>query len=234
MGGFAKVVALAAERRGGMDVLERALAETRSKTPAEIAATPDDRILAEMTRRIFNAGFASKVITAKWDGFEAAFDGFDPRRCAAMPEDKLDALLQDSRIVRHGAKIQSVVANARFLLDLAAEHGSAARFIADWPDADYVGLLEVLKKRGNRLGGDTGMRFLRGVGKPAFIPTGDVVAALIREGVLTKPPGGKGDFRTMQQAFNRWSEESGRDLTEISRILAMSIGDVGHGHPGRH
>ena len=92
----------------------------------------------------------------------------------------------------------------------------------------------MLKKRGNRLGGDTGMRFLRAIGKPAFIPTGDVVAALIREGVLTKAPGGKGDFKTMQQAFNRWSAETGRDLTEISRILAMSIGDVGHGRPGRH
>ena len=229
MGDFAKVVALAAERRGGMDGLERALAETKSRIPDEIAATPDDRILAEMTRRIFNAGFASKVIAAKWDGFEAAFDGFDPHRCAALSEERLDALLKDSRIVRHGAKIQSVVANGQFLLDLAAEHGSAARFLADWPDADYVGLLEVLKKRGNRLGGDTGMRFLRAIGKPAFIPTGDVVAALIREGALTKAPGGKGDFKTMQQAFNRGSTETGRDLTEISRILAMSIGDVGHG-----
>ena len=148
MGDFAKVISLAAERRGGMDVLERALAETRSKTPAEIAATPDDRILAEMTRRIFNAGFAAKVITAKWDGFEAAFGGFDPRRCAGLSEEESDALLQDSRIVRHGAKIQSVAANARFLLDLAAEHGSAAKFLAGWPDSDYVGLLEVLKKRG--------------------------------------------------------------------------------------
>ena len=234
MGDFAKVIALAAERRGGIDVLERALAETKSRTPAEIAATPDDRILAEMTRRIFNAGFSSKVIDSKWDGFEAAFDGFVPARCAALSEERSDALLKDSRIVRHGAKIQSVTANAQFLLDVAAEHGSAAKFLADWPDADYVGLLEILKKRGNRLGGDTGMRFLRAIGKPAFIPTGDVVAALIREGVLTKAPGGKGDFKTMQQAFNRWSTETGRDLTEISRILAMSIGDVGHGRPGRH
>jgi 3-methyladenine DNA glycosylase Tag len=117
-----------------------------------------------------------------------------------------------------------VQANARFIVELAAEHGSAARFFADWPDADYVGLLEVLKKRGGRLGGETGMRFLRAIGKPAFIPTHDVVAALIRENVLTKPPSGKADFATMQTAFNRWSAVSGRDLTAISRILAMSVG----------
>jgi len=232
MGDFANIVALAAERRGGMEVLERALAETRSKSPAEIAAIPDDRILSAMTRRVFHAGFSSKVIDGKWDGFEAAFDGFDPARCAAMPEDRLDALLRDGRIVRHGAKIQSVVANARFVLDLAAEHGSAGRFFAAWPDADYVGLVELLKKRGSRLGGDSGMRFLRAIGKPAFIPTPDVVAALIREGVLSRAPSGKADFKVMQDAFNRWSAESGRDLTEISRILAMSIGAIGHGRAG--
>jgi hypothetical protein len=41
--------------------------------------------------------------------------------------------------------------------------------------------------------------------------------------VLTKPPGGKRDMRTIQDTFNAWSAESGRDLTEISRILAMSV-----------
>lgn len=46
------------------------------------AAPPDDRILAGMTRRIFYAGFSSKVIDGRWPGFEAAFDGFDPPACA--------------------------------------------------------------------------------------------------------------------------------------------------------
>lgn len=229
MGEFAEIVALAADRRGGMEVLERALADTPALDPAAIACTPDDRILSAMTRRVFYAGFSSKGIDGKWNAFEDAFDRFDPARCAAMPEDRFDALMKDGRIVRHGPKIQSVPANAQFVLDLASAHGSAGRFFADWPDSDYVGLLEALKKRGARLGGETGMRFLRSIGKPAFIPTGDVVAALIREGVLAKAPSGKGDFKAMQQAFNRWSAETGRDLTAISRILAMSIGDIGRG-----
>jgi 3-methyladenine DNA glycosylase Tag len=227
---FQEILAIAANRRGGIGALEDALATSRSLTPAEIAATPDDRVLAAMTQRVFAAGFAWKVIEAKWDNFEAAFDRFDPARCASMSEERFDALLKDTGIVRNAAKIRSVVANARFILDLAAEHGSAARFFADWPDPDYVGLLEVLKKRGNRLGGEAAMRFLRSIGKPAFIPTGDVVAALVREGVLSGPPSGssigKGDLATIQAAFNRWSAESGRDLTAISRILAMSVGAV--------
>jgi hypothetical protein len=36
----------------------RSLAKTALRAPAEIAAIPDDRILAEMTRRIFNARFS--------------------------------------------------------------------------------------------------------------------------------------------------------------------------------
>jgi 3-methyladenine DNA glycosylase Tag len=122
-----------------------------------------------------------------------------------------------------------VQANGRFLTDLAREHGSAARFFADWPDSDYVGLLEVLKTRANRLGGESGMRFLRDIGKPSFMTTRDVTAALIREGVLTRPPSGKRDLKAIQDAFNRWSEESGRDLTAISRVLALSIGPEGRG-----
>jgi 3-methyladenine DNA glycosylase Tag len=224
---FDEITAIAAKRRGGLGALEEALATSRSLAPDAIAATPDDRVLAAMTRRVFQAGFSWKVIDAKWDAFEAAFDCFDPKSCAFMTEDRFDALLKDASIVRNGAKIQSVAANGRFILDLAAEHGSAARFFAHWPDTDYVGLLDLLKKRGNRLGGEAAMRFLRSIGKPAFIPTRDVAAALIRERVLTKAPGGKRDFAAMQEAFNHWSAQSGRDLTAISRILAFSIGDGG-------
>jgi 3-methyladenine DNA glycosylase Tag len=141
-----------------------------------------------------------------------------------MTEDEFDALLKDTRIVRNAQKILSVQANARFLVALAKEHGGAARAFADWPDDDYVGLLDLLKTKASRLGGEAGMRFVRDLGKPSFITSRDVSAALIREGVLSKPPSGKKDLRAVQDAFNGWAKESGRDLTAISRVLAMSTG----------
>jgi 3-methyladenine DNA glycosylase Tag len=155
-----------------------------------------------------------------------------------MTEERFDALMKNPGIVRNGAKIRSVQVNAQFVLDLASTHGSAARFFAEWPDADYVGLLDLLKKRGSYLGGETAMRFLRSIGKPAFVVTPDVVAALIREGVLDRAPGGKRDLVAIQHAFNQWSTQSGRNLTELSRILAMSVGSDGdngiEGHVRRH
>jgi 3-methyladenine DNA glycosylase Tag len=236
---FGEILALVAERKGGIPAVEAALATTPAlsasavaaalaTTPAlsasAVAAIPDDRILAEMTRRIFNSGFSSKVIEAKWPEFEAAFTGFDPHACAFMSEERFDALMKDRGIVRNGAKIRAVQINARLVVDLAASHGSAARFFAHWPDDDYVGLLRILKERGSHLSGDAGMRFLRSIGKPAFITTKDVVAALIRENVISKAPASKQEFAAIQHAFNQWSAESGRNLTEISRVLAMSVG----------
>lgn len=105
-------------------------------------------------------------------------------------------------------------------LALEADHGSASRFFAGWPDRDYIGLLAVLQNRASRLAGVSAGRFLRAIGKPAFFLTPDVTAALLREAVLDS---GRQDLAQVQAAFNRWSEESGRDLTAISRILAMSI-----------
>lgn len=225
---FEAIFALATGRKGGPAALETILAGTAPRSPAEIAAIPDGRILAEMTRRIFYAGFSSKVIDDKWDAFEAGFDRFDPHACAFLTEERFDALMKNRGIVRNGAKIRAVQINAQFVLDLTAEHGSAGRFFAGWPGSDYVGLLELLKKRASHLGGDAAGRFLRAIGKPAFITSPDMVAALIREGVLDRPPGGKRDLAAIQAAFNTWSGESGRDLTAISRVLAMSIDNAGH------
>ncbi len=202
MRAFEEIYAVAVERRGGTEALEVALARYPSKSPAELAAIPDDRWLAEMTRGVFRAGFNWRVIDNKWPGFETAFHAFDPPLNAAMSEEEFDAHLKDTRIIRNGAKIAAVRGNAQLLVDLAREGGSAARVFADWPDADFVGLLEMMKKRAARLSGETAMRFFRGMGKPSFITTRDVAAALVGAGVLDKSARRQeGDMQTVQEGL---------------------------------
>jgi 3-methyladenine DNA glycosylase Tag len=227
MAAFNDIYARAAARKGGEAALEALVAEHTSKTASELAATSDDRWLSQMTRCVFQAGFNWKVIENKWPGFEAAFHGFEPALNAAMSDEEFDAHLKDTRIVRNAQKILSVRDNARFLVDLAAEHGSAAAFFAAWPDDDFAGLLELIKKRAARLSGETAMRLFRWMGKPSFITSRDGAAALIEAGVIDKPPSGKKDLQAVQDAFNGWARETGRDLTAISRILAMSAGPQG-------
>lgn len=224
MGSFDDIFERAAERHGGAVALEARL--PKPKSTAEIAAIPDHRWLSQATRGVFQAGFSWKVIEAKWEGFEEAFEGFEPKRWRNMSEEDLDSLVKDTRIVRNAQKILSVPKTATMLCDLAAQHGTAARAFADWPDEEYVGLLEYLKKHGGRLGGTSGQYFLRTMGKDSFVLGRDVSAALVREGVVDKAPTGKRAMAAVQQAFNGWKAESGRSMTEISRVLALSTGEI--------
>jgi 3-methyladenine DNA glycosylase Tag len=188
--------------------------------------TPDHRYLAGMARAIFQAGFVWKVVEHKWDGFEEAFEGFDPRTIARFSEKRLTELAHDTRIIRNPRKIRAVRENASFLVALEEENVSASRFFAEWPLGDIVGLWNVLKHRGSRLGGSTGPLFLRGIGKDTPLLSPDVVRALREQGVFPqKSPTSKGALRAIQEAFNAWATESGRHLCEISRILACSVGD---------
>ena len=187
-----------------------------------LAALPEDRWLSVFTRSVFQGGFNWKAIEAKWPGFEAAFHGFDPGRCAFLDEDDIDALLRDTRIVRNGAKIVSVRDNASFIFSLR-ETGGVGSVIARWPATEYVGLLEMLKTRASRLGRTTGQYALRFAGRDGFILSRDVVARLVTEDVIGKAPTSKRALEEVQKAFNAWMAESGRGITQISRVLALSI-----------
>ncbi|WP_170409456.1 DNA-3-methyladenine glycosylase I [Ruegeria atlantica] len=217
---FDEIFKMAANRHGGSDALNEKL--TKPKSIAELAEMPDDRWLSIITKTIFQAGFNWKVIENKWDGFETAFDGFDVGRCAFMDDEKFDALLQDTRIVRNGTKIATVRDNAAFLLELR-EEGGAGQVFGAWPSEDYVGLLAMLAKRGSRLGGASAQYAMRFAGRDSFILSQDVTARLIAEGVIDKAATSKKAMAAVQEAFNTWMKQSGRSLTEISRVLAMSL-----------
>lgn len=128
MESFKTIHARAAKRHGGEKALEALLG--KPKSVAALKKIPDDRWLAAMTKAVFQAGFVWKVIEAKWPGFEVAFNGFDPHRVAFYSGEDMGRLASDTRIVRNGAKIRATVENARFVVELAKEHGSAGAFFA--------------------------------------------------------------------------------------------------------
>ncbi len=188
----------------------------------DLVKIPEDRWLSTITRCIFQAGFSWKVIEAKWHGFEDAFDGFDVGRCAFMDDEKFDALVRNTAIVRNPIKIATVRDNAAFLLELRDE-GGVGKVLGEWPSQDFIGLLELLKKRGSHLGGNSAQYAMRFMGRDSFMLSPDVTARLIAEGVIDKPATSKTALKAVQAAFNTWMEQSGRSLTEISRVLALSV-----------
>ncbi len=221
MKSYAELYDIAASRKGA-EVLE---AHMPAAPAVRLADQSDDRLLAGFSRGVFQAGFSWKVIDSKWPGFEQAFHGFDIGRNAFMSEDDLDAHLKNKAIVRNAQKILSIRDNAIFLSDLAQAHGSAAAYLGAWPREDSIGLFELLKTRGSRLGGMTGPYALRTLGYDNFILSKSVVAALNMAGVLDGAATSKTAQRKAQEAFNAWAAESGESHARISRVLAFTVPD---------
>lgn len=220
-----KLIQEAAEKRkGGKTELAKLLVDPLKE--GQLTAISDDRYLAQMSRCIFNAGFHWRVITAKWPGFEEAFHGFDIGMLLTKSPDEWEAYQADERIVRNWQKIQTVFQNALMIDELAQEHGSFGHFFAQWPASDQVGLMKLLKKEGARLGGRTCQWFIRFVGKDGFLTTGDVVTALIANGIdINDEPTSQRDLKRIQDAFNHWHDETGLPYAHISRILSYTVGD---------
>ena len=219
---FADIYQRASERKGGDAALKRLMPNVRGVRA--LGNTGDDRYLAEMTHCIFQAGFVWRVVNNKWDDFEDVFFGFPPEKIVMLSPDQIDRISQNPRIIRNRQKVLSVQDNARFLLDVQKEHGSFGKFIGRWPAADLIGLFAYMKKFGSRLGGMTGQRVLRNMGKDTFVITADVGRCLQRAGLDIKPnPVSKRELTLVQQAFNIWHEESALPYSHISRICACSL-----------
>jgi 3-methyladenine DNA glycosylase Tag len=219
---FSALYELAARRKGGEKALEALI--PKPKSAAALARIPDDRWLSGMAKAVFRAGFNWQVVENKWEGTEAAFGAFDPHAVAFLSDDDLDVLVKDERIIRHWKKLKAIRSNAQYLVDLAAEHGTAAKYFARHPATEHIHLLDDLKQRAAFLGGTTGQYFLREMGKDSFVLSKDVVAALEREKVFDGTPTSKTSRAAIQAAFNQWVDEGGKSLTRVSRVLAYTVG----------
>ncbi|MBO0713931.1 MAG: DNA-3-methyladenine glycosylase I [Acidimicrobiales bacterium] len=89
----------------------------------------DDRIFEKLCLEGFQAGLSWLTVLRKREGFRRAFAGFSASRVAAYEETDVERLLSDPGIIRHRAKIQASIANARATLALREEGTSLAALV---------------------------------------------------------------------------------------------------------
>jgi 3-methyladenine DNA glycosylase Tag len=216
---FADIRAAALQRHG------QAAIEARLPTPRdpdELRQLPERFYLSQLSLRTFRAGLRHELVDRKWPAFEEVFEGFDPDRCAGLPDERIEELLADRRLIRNLPKLRAVRANAEEILRLRTE-GGIAPWIASWPATDIVALWDEIARRFQQMGGTSGPWFLRMVGKDTFLLTGSVMKGLSFWEAFVGEPKSKADRRAVQQAFNAWSSESGLPMSHLSMILGMSL-----------
>ncbi len=98
----------------------------------------DDRRLFEMLNlEGAQAGVSWLLVLQKREHYRLLFDQFDAEKMARYSARKVQALLNDPRIIRNRLKITGAVANARAFLTVREEFGSFDRylwqFVGGWP-----------------------------------------------------------------------------------------------------
>ena len=219
---FDEILHIAISATGSREILSERL--PRPLSSSNLQEIKDDRFLSMISRCIFRAGFVWRVVDKKWPNFEKTFLNFNPLAVAYLSDDRLEEIASDKSIIRNFTKILATRTNAAYVIEKQYENGSFSKYIADWPEHKIVNLWFEMKRDGSRLGGMTGPMILRSMGKDTFLPTTDVIDALTKYGfVKTHSNGSKKDLERVQEIFNLLREESNLSLSQISKVLALSV-----------
>jgi DNA-3-methyladenine glycosylase I len=95
----------------------------------------DSRLFEKLSLEGFQSGLSWLTILRKRDNFRRAFKSFDIETVARFNARSVQRLLTDAGIVRHRAKIEATITNARRCIDVIEEFGSLAAYVWRY-DAD--------------------------------------------------------------------------------------------------
>jgi len=86
-----------------------------------------------ITRAIFQAGLNWAIITARWENFRAAFEGFSVPLVAMYGEFEIERIMTTDGVVHSRKKIAGTIENARALQAIVREAGSVHAYAASFP-----------------------------------------------------------------------------------------------------
>ncbi len=94
----------------------------------------DQKLFEFLILETFQAGLSWITILKKRENFRAAFDQFDYQKIALYNERKIEALLQETGIIRNQLKIRATITNAIAFMEVQKEFGSFSKYIWQFTD----------------------------------------------------------------------------------------------------
>lgn len=106
----------------------------------------NDRLWFEfITLDAFQAGLSWYTIIKKRENFRKAFDNFEPEKVALFDDNRIEALMEDTGIIRNRLKIRATVSNAKAFLRIQSEFGSFNEYI--WQFTDHKTIVNECQNR---------------------------------------------------------------------------------------
>ena len=91
------------------------------------------------------AGLSWYTILKRRDGYRQAFANFDVEQVAKFDEQKIEALMNNSAIIRNRAKIVAAISNANVFLAIQQEFGSFCHYL--WRYVDHKPIIHTLHNK---------------------------------------------------------------------------------------
>lgn len=106
----------------------------------------DDKTLFEfLILEGMQAGLTWNTILKRRENFRTAFDQFDYHKIATYDEGKIQALLQDTGIIRNRLKVRGTVKNANAFIAVQREFGSFSKYL--WGFVDHEPIINHFEKQ---------------------------------------------------------------------------------------
>ena len=100
--------------------------------------TDDQRLFEFLVLEMMQAGLSWSIVLNKRASLAEAFAQFDYQKIAQFTEKKVDALVQNPKIIRHRLKLQAVIHNAKCFMAIQQEFGSFARYLWQFTDGQII------------------------------------------------------------------------------------------------
>ncbi len=119
--------------------------------PAEQGAPPRiepeslDDYLEIQTKAVFQSGMSWKVVEAKWPGIREALDDFQVGAIASYGPEKIEALGDDTRVIRNKRKLAAIAGNARKMIELEDEYDGFKNYLRSF--GDFYELMADVRKQ---------------------------------------------------------------------------------------
>lgn len=92
-------------------------------------ASSDDEVFELLAAAVFQARFRPDVVRQRWPAIREAFAGFHLATVAAWPDQCVNVLMANPRIIRNEKKLRAVLRNARDLQQRALQAGGALAYL---------------------------------------------------------------------------------------------------------
>jgi 3-methyladenine DNA glycosylase Tag len=123
------------------------------EAPKQIRPKTLGDYLEVMSKSVFQSGMSWAVVEKKWATTREAFLDFDALAVASLTTKQMNALGEDTRVIRNRRKLDAIVHNARTMIELEEQHGSFRNYLRS--HGAFEALVKDLRKRFKFLG-DTG------------------------------------------------------------------------------